>query len=208
VRRVDEMIIGHGLCPYTKAVRRRASALRVTVADAHCDDSFLSELDAEVKALNAGDGETSLIVLPESTEWGKALHADFARFLSLGWKVEDFLQESSSKEAVEQVGDVGGARAPLTLQLALFHPRAVRNLWADAGPDAVEDPTEYAHRAPFPTLHLLRADDVQAVPPASAANVPVRNRETLTRLGIEGLREVYSRILSGEGAENAAVGES
>ena len=158
LRWVDDAIIGLNLCPYTKAVRNRASALRCRVCTITNDDLLLGELDDEAAVLAAGGGpETSLLVIPPTTPYGRALNDDFGKFMSLGWKVEDRLAEL--------------APTTLPLQLAMFHPLALRNMYSMGD----EDAADYATRAPFPTLHLLRTADVEAVPPKSA----VRRRMSL-----------------------------
>ena len=68
-------------------------------------------------------------------------------------------------------------------------PQALRSLYA-TGED--EDPADYAMRSPYPTVHLLRTKDVQAVPPASAAAVPERNQRNLEAVGVERLREMLA----------------
>ena len=90
---VDEMIIGRNLCPYTRAVRKRDTALRAIVCEPDDDEALLANIDSEVHALASGDGETSLLVVSPSTPWGRGMHEDFARWLSLGWKVEDRLAD-------------------------------------------------------------------------------------------------------------------
>ena len=176
-RWIDEAIIGLNLCPYTKAVRKRA-AVRTRICNSAIDEAtLLKEIDAEATLLAAGETETSLLVVPPSTPWGIALHDDFAKFLSLGWVVEDRLAEL--------------APSTLQLQLALFHPLAVRNIYTAAEEEAVD----YAMRAPHPTIHLLRTSDVAAVPPASAAAVPERNRAKLAEVGLEKLRDLYSGMI-------------
>ena len=177
LRWVDEVIIGKNLCPYTKAVRRREPALRTIICAPSSDEALLDELDCEVHALAAGGGpETSLLVLSPSTSWGQNLHDDFAKFLSLGWKVEDRLAEL--------------APTTLQLQLAMFHPLAVRNMYTSFE----EEAADYAMRAPHPTLHLLRVADVEALAPGAAALVPERNRATLDELGVEKLREMFAGL--------------
>ena len=171
------MIVGMNLCPFTAGVRRRPTALRCTVCSPPSDDAMLSELSAEVRALAAGSAETALLVVAPATPWAVALHADFAPFLSLGWKVEERLAEL--------------APTTLALQLAMFHPLAVRSMYTSG---EEEDPADYAMRSPHPTLHLLRTSDVQAVPPASAAVVPERNRATLERIGLARLRDMYGSL--------------
>ena len=188
LRWVDSMIVGMNLCPYTKAVRNRAEAMRCIVCSAIDDGSLLDDITAEVHTLAAGQGETSLLVVPPTTTWGRALHDDFGQFLSLGWQVEERLSEL--------------APTTLPLQLALFHPLAVRSLYASG---AEEDPADYAMRSPHPTIHLLRTADVQALPPASAARVPERNRETLEGLGVAKLRELYAAVRVGRDAETTTT---
>ena len=175
MRWVDRLIIGQNLCPYTKAVRRRPEALRCVVSKATDAETLLADVDAEVEALRSGQGETSLLVLPPSTPWGAELHGEFAKFMSFGWKVEERLAPSDTES--------------MALQLALFHPKALRNLYS-MGEE--EEAADYAMRSPHPTIHLLRVSDVAAVPPKSAAAVPERNRAALEALGVPRLRELLA----------------
>ena len=178
LRWVDEWVIGLNLCPYTKGVRNRASALGVTVSSASTDESFADEISAEVTALVTGGGpETSLIVVPPTSPWGKALHEDYGSFLLLGWQVDELLTELVPDQSVMQV---------------LFHPLALRDLYVQTDDD--DDPGEFAMRSPHPTVHLLRASDVQALPPNHAAQVPTRNKATLAQLGISKLRELHVKL--------------
>ena len=119
------------------------------------------------------------MIVPPSSEWGAALNNDFGLYLSLGWQIEDRLAELSP--------------STLALQLALFHPLAVRSLYA-AGEESAAD---YAMRSPYATIHLLRTSDVQALPPNHAAAVPERNRATLEALGLAKLREMHGGLVGG-----------
>lgn len=168
------------LCPYTKAVRRRPDALRCVVSAASDAESLLVDVDAEVEALRSGRGETSLLVVPSSTAWGAELQEDFAKWMSIGWQVEERLAPPTAES--------------MQLQLALFHPQALRNLYS-MGED--EDAADYAMRSPHPTIHLLRVSDVAAVPPKSAAAVPERNRAALEALGVPHLRELLASTREG-----------
>jgi hypothetical protein len=69
-----------------------------------------------------------------------------------------------------------------TLQIASFHPG-----YQFAGTDA-DDITNCTNRSPYPTLHLLREDSVDAAVAAfpEADQVYLRNVETLRRLGAKG----------------------
>ena len=121
LRWVDRLIIGQNLCPYTHAVRKRAGALRVGLSAAADAETLLTELDAccdRLAGSNNGAGETALLVLPPTPGLlGERLMDEFLAFLSLGWQLVDRVEK----------------RDP-AVQLALFHPRAVRNLYgAEAG---------------------------------------------------------------------------
>ena len=129
-------------------------------------DAFLDDVDAEVDAISAGESETSLIAMAPGNPWTKALHESFPDFMSFGWILEDHLRDRSALSH---------------LQIALFHPLAVRNLYGSGDVEA----EDYAMRSPHPTVHLLRVADVQAVPTESAAAVPERNRVRLRGLGVE-----------------------
>jgi uncharacterized protein len=183
MRWVDRMIIGHNLCPYTAAVRNRAGALACRISTASDEQEFLADLAAEAQSLSDGPAETSLVALAPCSDWAQELHSSFAQFMSLGWVVEDHVQE---------------LQLPTELQLALFHPLAVRNLYASGDAEA----EDFAMRAPHPTVHLLRTADVQAVPPKSAAAVPERNRVRLRGLGLVSLAAEL-RALEDEAASSS-----
>ena len=194
LRWVDQCIIGINLCPFSKAVRSRSAALRCIVSAATGDEALLDEISAEAHTLaECGSGaETSLLVLPPTTAWGGALHDDFGRFVSLGHKVDERL-----KELAAEIDLVPGL---------LFHPRAREPLTRGAHAPLYssaeeEEASDYAMRAPYPTIHLLRSSDLKALPPAAAARVVPRNKRTLSSLGVAVLREKF-------GALRADAGES
>ena len=119
------------------------------------------------------------MVLAPSTPWGAELNEDFSKWMSFGWRVEERLAPPKEKS--------------MALQLALFHPKAVRNLYS-MGED--EEAADYAMRSPHPTIHLLRVSDVAAIPPKSAAAVPERNRAALEALGVPRLRALLAETQS------------
>jgi hypothetical protein len=144
-------------------------------------DALLSELDEEVHALQSGPAETSLIVLPPSLPCDQ-MHSDFATFMRFGWDAEERLAE----------------KAPGELQLALFHPSARCSLY-DQGEAA---PADFVQRAPFPTLHLLRCADIEAVSAgpgaALAATLPEQNAARMHARGTPALREIFARLAADE----------
>ena len=177
LRWVNRMVLRENLCPYAHPVARRREALSAVVASPRTTSDLLSTISKQCRALARGPAETVLIALaPEPGTLGEALEADFPAFLSLGWAVE------------EHVAEV----APSAVQLAFFHPRAVRSLYS-ASPE--EDASDYAIRSPFPTVHLLRTADVEAVSPDNAAAVPERNSAHLREtLGVPMLRATLAEL--------------
>ena len=74
------------------------------------------------------------------------------------------------------------------LQVASFHPQYQ---FADSEP---EDISNFSNRSPFPTLHLLREDDVERAVEALPDSVRLyeTNIETLRRLGLDGWRRLFA----------------
>mmetsp|Transcript_1800 Transcript_1800/g.5119 ORF Transcript_1800/g.5119 Transcript_1800/m.5119 type:complete len:198 (-) Transcript_1800:215-808(-) len=179
-RWVDRMIIGHNLCPYTAAVKKRPGALRTSASMATTADELMEEILDEAELLSTGPAETSLLVIAPSSEWAQQLHASFPTFMSLGWQIDDLLQDRSSNGS-----------SPTELQLALFHPLAVRSLYASGEAEA----EDFAMRAPHPTVHLLRVSDVQAVA-RSAAQVPARNRDYLRAMDLDALTAEFQGLVA------------
>lgn len=71
--------------------------------------------------------------------------------------------------------------------LACFHPR---HAYADA--PAADAAVNYDKRAPYPTVNLLRADQVdEAVEAGLTDGMLDRNQETLEAVGAETLRALY-----------------
>jgi hypothetical protein len=93
----------------------------------------------------------------------------------------DFLDVADA--AVESLGLAG------VIQVASFHPDYQ---FAGTAPDDAEN---LSNRSPYPTLHLLREDSIDAAVAAfpEAASIYQRNVETLSRLGFEGWRCLMSR---------------
>ena len=143
-----------------------------------------------VGSKHGSGAETSLLVLPPTTAWGGALHDDFGRFVSLGHKVDERL-----KELAAEIDLVPGL---------LFHPRAREPLTRGAHAPLYssaedEEASDYAMRAPYPTIHLLRSSDLKALPPAAAARVVPRNKRTLSSLGVAVLREKFGALRADAG---------
>ena len=155
-------VIGLNLCPFARAVHVKGQ-LRYVVSQARTTEALLDDLERELKFLIETPPEEvdmTLLMTP-------GILADFAEFT-------DFLD---LVEVVLRTHGLGGI-----LQVASFHPDY---MFADAEPD---DIANYTNRAPYPTLHLIREASLTRATAAfpDAADIYLRNIETLRRLGLEG----------------------
>lgn len=155
-RWVEDFVVRHDLCPFA-AGPLKAGALRLAQVEGAEVGPLLEALVDEMQALSlAPSPSTTLLVWPEGPE-------DFEDFLDLVAACEDLLARCGYEGA---------------LQLVAFHPR-----WrfAEGPPD---DPAHAVQRSPYPTLHLLRWDDVRRAsthhPDIEA--VPTRNAALLREL--------------------------
>ncbi|WP_043114817.1 DUF1415 domain-containing protein [Solimonas soli] len=133
---LDDIVIGLNLCPFA-AKPTRAGRVRVVVSEAREELDLLAELQLELARLDDTPPEqieTTLIAVPH-------LFADFAEY-------NDFLdQVDGMLDQFEWSG---------LYQVASFHPDYQ---FADTLPD---DAGNLTNRAPWPLLHLLREDSVEA----------------------------------------------
>jgi uncharacterized protein len=167
-RWLTRAVIGLNLCPFAKAVHVREQ-VRYAVSEARDLEGVLTDLEAELKRLEAADPEridTTLVIFPHTL-------ADFVDFNDCLFFAE---------RLVAHMGLEG------VLQIASFHPRYQ---FEGSEPDDIEN---YTNRAPYPILHLLRETSltraVEAFP--DAAEIYERNTETLRRLGHDGWRKWMS----------------
>jgi hypothetical protein len=158
-------VIGLNLCPFAKAVHVREQ-IRYAVSEARDLEGVLSDLEAELKRLEAADPEridTTLVIFPRAL-------ADFVDFNDCLFFAERLVAQMRLKGV---------------LQIASFHPRYQ---FEGSEPDDIEN---YSNRAPYPILHLLREASltraVEAFP--DAAEIYERNMDTLRRLGHDGWRK-------------------
>lgn len=161
---LERAVIGLNLCPFAKGVHVK-NQIRYVVSEATTTDALLDDLERELKFLAeaATDAvETTLLITPDVlTDFD-----DFTDFLDLA-------------EVVLRTQSLTGI-----LQVASFHPDYV---FADAEDNDVANCT---NRAPYPTLHLLREASLAKATAAfpDAADIYLRNIETLRALGEEGWR--------------------
>jgi hypothetical protein len=168
---VDSVVIGLNLCPFA-ARPLREGRLRVCVSEAATELELLTELQLELRKLDetpAAELETTLIAIP-------GMLADFADY-------NDFLDRADALlEQFEWDGE---------FQVASFHPHYQ---FAGTQPDDAENLT---NRAPWPLLHLLREDSVEAAldshPDADA--IPQDNIRRMQGLSAEQRRQLFGYLL-------------
>ena len=141
-QRVEPFVIGLNMCPFAKAPALR-DGIRYTRARGQTEEEILAELLHEAALLSEEDGpETSLLLLDGKYE-------SFSAFLDFFHLAEALVDHSDFAE---------------TIQLVSFHPD-----YCFAGAPS-SDPANATNRSPFPTIHLLRRDDV-ALAIASHPNI-------------------------------------
>lgn len=157
-RWIERAVIGLGLCPFARAPYAQGR-VRYRVSAARDTQALAADLREEARRLIASDPqeiETTLLIHPH-------VLGDFLDY-------NDFLDVA---EAMLEELDLDA-----DLQIASFHPHYQ---FGDAEIDAVENCT---NRSPYPILHLLRADGVEA------AIESVRDPEAIYRRNIDCLRRL------------------
>ena len=162
VRWLERAVIGLNLCPFAKGVHTKGQ-IHYAVSAATDGRELLQDLQRELEALAEASPEkrdTTLLIAPRCMED----FLDFNDFLELADEMLDVL-------------DLGGI-----LQIASFHPQ-----FQFDGTE-VDDITNATNRAPFPTLHLIREESLDAAVEAfpEAEMIYERNMEVLRELGAVG----------------------
>ncbi|MGH1373427.1 MAG: DUF1415 domain-containing protein [Cellvibrionaceae bacterium] len=134
---LQQVVIGLNLCPFASKPFR-AEQVRFVCSEATTEQSLLEDLQRELRILGdakAEDIETSLLVAPNVLQD----FLDYNQFL-------DWADQLLRRERWEGI-----------IQIASFHPDYC---FAGAAPDDAENLT---NRSPYPTLHLIREDSLEAV---------------------------------------------
>ncbi|CAE6937169.1 unnamed protein product [Symbiodinium sp. CCMP2592] len=165
---LDKIVVGEKLCPFASSVQ--GSKLRLVASRAEDAEAVIEEVSAEAALLVGHTAkitgprpETTLLVLDPSL----GCAAQWQDLVRLSWRLQ---AEAVSEQGFQDL-----------LQIVLFHPSAMHSIYAEGFPD----PADFTIRAPFPTIHLLRASDAESCAPAlcSELNAPthVRLREKQRR---------------------------
>jgi hypothetical protein len=130
----------------------------------------------EIKHLFGNDNKeethhaTTLVVFDHQEK--DKFDRDFRSFVSLSWKLQE---EAVGEEYLERV------------QLVLFHPHATHQTYGEVDEEN-QNPADYTIRSPYPTIHLLREQDVLEAVQGSYPNLetlPARNKARLMDQGLE-----------------------
>jgi uncharacterized protein len=166
---LEKAVIGLNLCPFAKAVHVKQQ-IRYVVSAATTPDELLADLVRELETLAEASPEkieTTLLIHPQ-------VLGDFMNY-------NDFLDVADA--AVEELQLDG------ILQVASFHPDY------QFDETHLDDIENFSNRAPYPTLHLLREDSIDAAVAAfpDAGDIYERNIETLKTLGHAGWKRLFTR---------------
>ena len=163
---IEKAVIGLNLCPFAKAVYIKQQ-IRYVVSAAKEVDALVTELESELKTLQAADPskiDTTLLIIPHAL-------SDFLDY-------NDFLTVADNLlEDLELDGEI---------QIASFHPDYQ---FAGTGENDIEN---YTNRSPYPILHLLREASIERAVDAfpEAEMIFEKNMETLRKLGHEGWQKL------------------
>ena len=163
---LEQMVVGLNLCPFSASVIARDQvyfAVCDAVDDAEIHQFYLNELQ-RLLATHENDIATSLLIFPQGQD-------AFEDYLSL---LDWFQQLLEQAELTEHV------------QLASFHPQ-----YQFEGV-ASEDLSHFTNRAPYPTIQLLRQDQMTKVlshvsNPQKIYEDNIKTLENLGRRKVEGL---------------------
>lgn len=167
-RWIERAVIGLGLCPFARTPYAQ-QRVRYRVSAARGTEALAADLCEEARRLVETDAqtvETTLLIHP--------------------YVLGDFLDYNDFLDVAEAT--LGELDLDADLQIASFHPHYQ---FGDADVDAIENCT---NRSPYPILHLLRVDSVEAAVDSVRDPEAIyrRNIDTLRRLGTDGWNALWS----------------
>lgn len=166
---IESVIIGHNYCPFAKRV---VDDGKVKYRVSH-ESEFNSLLDVVIQECvfldQNKETETTLIILPSNLD-------DFNAFLDCLALAEDLLI-AQGYEGVYQI--------------ASFHP-----LYCFQGSEET-DPANYTNRSPYPMIHLLREESLQAAIEShpDPEGIPERNIEYAREQGLEKMKHLLAKCM-------------
>lgn len=159
----ERIVLGDTLCPFAP---RRPELLRMVVTSSN---DVVETVSQEVQFLfhskNPIIHETTLVIL-------KNQELEFLELIRLSWACQEHAIDGT--DLVDQV------------QLVLFHPRATHQTYQDE--ENEDDPRDYTIRSPYPTIHLLREQDVMRAVTSGypqLETLPQRNKQKMVTQGLD-----------------------
>lgn len=167
----QEVVLDQKLCPFASPLASN-NKLRIVASSACSPEQAATDVTNEALYLmrdDTSDHETTLVVFEYNSD--SQFVRDFRDFLRLSWTFQE--------KAILNQGLEGA------LQLVLFHPHATHQTY---GQSTSEETADYTIRAPYPTVHLLREQDVVRAVTSGyphLEDLPNRNKARLAAQGLE-----------------------
>ncbi len=166
---LENVIIGHNICPFAKRVFD-ADTIHYEVIESAQIEEQLQTLISTCQLLDVNSEiETSLLIYPQ----GLDNFDDYLDFLALA----NALLEKQGYEGI--------------YQLASFHPE-----YCFEGVDA-DDASNYTNRSPYPTLHIIQEESLEKALEnyPEPEKIPERNIEYTRQLGQIKMQELLELSL-------------
>lgn len=196
-RWIEELVIGEGLCPWAHRARGNTRILVVQALAVELEanvDLVLQEADALLQAA-AGGSTGAARPGAESLRLQMTLHTTLLVFASKDFDGQAGLPAFCRLwQAVEAGLKASAGEGESGIELLAFHPRR-----EDRGPGCRASPVDAGHfavRAPFPTLQLLPAMDLQAARAAWAERHGGPGALSLLLANKQRLRALNSGVLA------------
>ena len=161
-----KVVLDQKLCPFASPFASN-NKLRIIASPASTPEQAAADVTREALSLmrdGTSNHETTLVVFHDD------FVKDFLDFVRLSWTLQE--------KAIVDKGLQG------ELQLVLFHPHATHQTYGQCE----ESPADYTIRSPYPTVHLLREEDVVRAVTSGYPNLeelPTRNKDRLSAQGLE-----------------------
>lgn len=166
---IEQVVVGCQFCPFAgKALLE--NKIRYVLVEKDDLETALTVVMKECQYLDE-HAETTTTLLIFATGWG-----DFEKYLDMLEMSEELLEESGYEGVY---------------QLASFHPEYS----FDESDD--DDPANYTNRSPYPMLHLLREEDLDAAIDAhpDAEGIPDRNVAWARAKGIDFMKALLKQSM-------------
>lgn len=158
------VVVGLNLCPFASR-ELTANRVRFVETAASSEEQVLMALEAELQCLKSDASiETILLIHPDALQ---DFH-EYNQFLNLA----DGLLEQMSLDGI--------------FQIASFHPDY------QFGGTELDDVENCTNRSPYPMLHIIREDSLEAAIEnfPDVSQIPVRNIERMKRLGKDKMQKL------------------